>query len=108
MEHRSSLRPSCTPTFKRANYGAAFPTGDDTFAIGPVIGLAYPFRAEVRFVRDAQGGVSSLKWAETNSSEVIADRVEVNSEEVTYPGGDGVITLAGRLITPKSAGKHLL
>lgn len=85
--------------------GAAFPVGDDTFAIGPVIGLAYPIKGEVKFVRDAQGGVSGLIWKQPDSPELTADKVSVTSEEVTYTGGDGVITLAGRLITPHATGK---
>lgn len=86
--------------------GAAIPTADDSFAIGPVIGLAYPFRGEARFTRNEQGKVNSMVWTQPGAADVSADKVQVNNEEVTFTGGDGAVTLAGRLVTPSTPGKH--
>ena len=86
--------------------GAAFPITGTRFAVGPAVGLAYPFRAEVAFVRDGQGAVTGLTWREAGGPDLVAERVVLAVEEVRYPGGDPGITLAGRLVLPPTPGRY--
>ena len=85
--------------------GAVFPLTGTRFAVSSAVGLAYPFRADVTFVRDATGAISGLRWAAEGATETVAEKVRFPAEEVTYPG-DGGITLAGRLVRPVTPGRH--
>jgi dienelactone hydrolase len=85
--------------------GTVFPLGGTRFAVGSAVGLAYPFRAEVTFVRDAAGAISGLQWHPEDTPETVAEKVRVQAEDVTYPG-EGGISLAGRLIRPSTPGRH--
>jgi dienelactone hydrolase len=86
--------------------GAAFPLTGTRFAIGPAVGVADPARAEVTFMRDAQGTVSGLTWEQTGAPPLAAERVPLDVADVRYPGGDGAVTLVGRLVLPRTPGKH--
>ncbi|HUS14499.1 MAG TPA: prolyl oligopeptidase family serine peptidase, partial [Chloroflexia bacterium] len=86
--------------------GAAFSISSTRFLIGPAVGLAYPARGEVTFVRDATGAANGLIWTAEGTPPLQAQRVPVDTTEVTYPGGDGPSRLAGRLVTPRSPGRH--
>lgn len=85
--------------------GPAFPIGGTTFAVGSAVGLAYPFKAEVTFVRDASGAIESVRWTEKGQPETVADKVKVSTEEIRYQSKDGIM-LAGRLTSPMMPGKH--
>jgi dienelactone hydrolase len=86
--------------------GAAFPITGTRFAVGPAVGLAYPFHAEVVFVPDGQGAITGLTWRQAGAPDLAAGKVSLPVEEVRYPGGDAGITLAGRLTLPPTAGRH--
>jgi pimeloyl-ACP methyl ester carboxylesterase len=84
--------------------GALFPVSDTAFMVGPAIGLAYPFQAEVTFPGGAYDAAPSLTWATSGGGSAgpeVASRVPLGVEEVRYKSDD--ITLAGRLVLPPAS-----
>jgi dienelactone hydrolase len=84
--------------------GAVFPVSGDTFAVGPAVGLAYPFRGEVTFTRNTSGEVVGLVWNQAGMQTATAGKVPIDIEEITYASSG--ITLAGRLASPATPGKR--
>ena len=84
---------------------AVFPVSGTTFVVGSAVSLAFPFKGEVTFVRDASGAIDSLRWSEKGQPDTVAEKVGVRTEEMSYPG-EGGINLKGRLTTPDVPGKR--
>lgn len=89
---------------KTLREGALYPLTASHFVSGPTLGIPYPFAINIEFVKDAQGGVSGLRWSENgrvvNAKKIAPHRVE----DVTVVNGD--VTLKGTLLVPLSKGPH--
>ena len=88
-----------------------YPTAKDTFLVGTARVLGYPFAAQIRFIRDASGKVTSLLWQKRDPASgdlnegQMASRISLQAETVQYTSADG-ITLTGLLTLPAIPGPH--
>jgi pimeloyl-ACP methyl ester carboxylesterase len=79
--------------------------GNDQFTAGYGAGLAEPVESRITFQRDAAGHITSFIWQRGKNASRTAHRVDLERrEDVTFSNGD--VHLAGRLISPKTAGRH--
>lgn len=82
-----------------------FGLGDDRFAAGAALGIHYPFRYRVRFLRDEREHIVGLEWWEDSAPVLQGSRIAPHRrEEVTVRNGE--IMLRGVLHLPERAGPH--
>ena len=84
--------------------GQLYPLSETIYFSGPSIGIPFPVDIRVTFVRDKQGEVTGLTWAERGSRPVFGKRLPHKEETVTFRNGD--TTLSGILVSPASKGPH--
>jgi pimeloyl-ACP methyl ester carboxylesterase len=88
-----------------------YPIGKDKFLLGSGRVLGYPFKAQVKFLRDASSKVTGLLWQKRDPVSGDLDEgqnarlLSLQTETVHYTSSDG-ITLAGLLTFPETTGPH--
>ena len=76
----------------------------DGFSAGPEFAVASPVEIKIGFVKDKQGSVTGLTLQRPDRSEIVAQRIPLGEEEVTFQNGN--VRLAGTLLTPRTKGPH--
>jgi pimeloyl-ACP methyl ester carboxylesterase len=82
-----------------------YPTDRDRFFAGPGAAISTSIESRVTFQRDAGGKITFLTWQREGGAPRTARRVEIEKrEDVGF--SNGVVRLAGTLISPVRGGKH--
>jgi uncharacterized protein len=82
-----------------------YPTDTDRFFAGTGAAVPNPIESQIEFQRGSDGKVQSLSWLRDGAAPRSARRIEIEKrEDVSF--SNGVIHLAGTLISPATSGKH--
>jgi hypothetical protein len=82
-----------------------YPTDNDHFFAGPGAAVSNAVESRIEFHRDSSGKLNSLTWRRDGGAPRLARRVEIEKrEDVAF--SNGVIHLAGTLISPTTGAKH--
>lgn len=81
-----------------------FSIAGDRFGMGPGFAIASPVELAIRFIKDEKGAVTGLAVQPPDRRELVARRLALGSQDVTFTSGD--TTLSGTLLTPAAAGRH--
>lgn len=81
-----------------------FPGTDSEFVMGAAFNAASPVELTVRFKLDERGNAKTISLRQANGTQIVAGRVALKREEVTFPGMEA--QLAGTLIVPPTKGRH--
>jgi pimeloyl-ACP methyl ester carboxylesterase len=77
---------------------------ENKFTAGTGFLLNPPVEIQLTFSRDRHNEVSSLVWQQNGYANRIADKTNLNREEVTFQNGE--VRLSGTLISPATSGSH--
>jgi dienelactone hydrolase len=90
--------------YKSGQIGTFWPSArENEFFSGPGRAVSFPVNLRVFFNEDASGEIKTISWKSADGPQLIAQRVDVNEERITFKNGD--ITLGGTLILPRAKGK---
>src|SRR5262245_33780296 len=90
---------------KTRRTGVLYGLSETEFFTGPSYGVMFPMDIRVTFVKNQRGEVTSLKWQESGSRIIQAERVNPYwQEEITFHNGD--VSLRGTLTMPATKGPH--
>ena len=81
-----------------------YPSSQTSFFSGPSVGIPFPVKLRVTFLKDKQGRVSGLIWSDNASRPIKATKLPYKEEEVSYQYGDAIVT--AKLLLPISDGPH--
>src|SRR5258706_6124160 len=79
-------------------------TSSDEFSAGPEFDVPSPVEMKIRFVKGEQNNVTGLVLQRRDESEILAERIPLGQEDVTFQSGN--VTLAGTLLMPETKGPH--
>ena len=83
--------------------GVLFPSSKDTFFAGPSFQVALPVAIRCRLSTDRVKNLIALHWQD-KSGRQIGRKLDQRREEVTFKGGD--VVLSGTLMLPSGKGPH--
>lgn len=82
-----------------------FPTSQSEFVAGPAYAIPAPVTVHVKFLRDAGGRVTGLRWRDGPASDMYARRTSrYASEEIRFAHDS--LAFAGRLLVPSGRGTY--
>jgi len=81
-----------------------YASSETSFFSGPSIGIPFPIQLRVTFLRNKQGKVSGVIWAENGSRPISGKKLPYKQEEVNYKYGDATVT--AKLLVPATQGPH--
>lgn len=85
--------------------GVLYATGDGEFFSGPSYGVMFPVDVLVSFTKNERGEVAGLRWQESGSRPMTAEKVSpYRQEEIAFR--NGAVTLRGTLTMPAAKGPH--
>ena len=90
--------------YKTGQVGTLWTESEDNFFTGLGRGISYPVTLKVSFVKDESGTIKRLKWQSPTEPNLIAQKIQLKEEPVTFQNGN--VTLGGTLILPQAEGRH--
>src|SRR6267143_851847 len=80
------------------------PSSENSFTAGTGLLVNPPVEMQISFARNRRHEVTSFVWEQNGSARKVADKVNLQREEISF--GSGEVTLSGTLITPDPRRSH--